>query len=152
MATLLTLSAAARAAGLPAETIRYYERVGVLPPAPRLANGYRGYPPEHLDSIRLARGLRDLGIPPATIGVLVRLLHDGSCPDVRSALSEAVAGALARLEARRRELDHLERRLAMLRSALGRVDPAGAIAPCPCFEAVTAAAGDAEAPCREECP
>ena len=58
----MNIQKAAEASGLTADTIRFYEREGVVPPAPRRENGYREYTSEHVAVLRLARGLRDLPV------------------------------------------------------------------------------------------
>lgn len=50
-----------RLSGCNAETILYYERIGILPPPPRAANGYRVYGTGHLDRLTFVRKARDLG-------------------------------------------------------------------------------------------
>ena len=64
MATLLSIKGVAAAPGLAADTIRYYERVGVLPKVARSTNSYLGYPAEHVETLHFARRLRELGLPP----------------------------------------------------------------------------------------
>ncbi|HWQ28729.1 MAG TPA: MerR family DNA-binding transcriptional regulator, partial [Dehalococcoidia bacterium] len=56
----MRIGEAARASGLSIDTIRFYERTGTLPAPPRGANGYRRYTPEHVETLRLAAGLRAL--------------------------------------------------------------------------------------------
>ncbi|WP_372013588.1 heavy metal-responsive transcriptional regulator [Pseudoxanthomonas sp. 10H] len=51
----------ARQAGVPIDTIRYYEREQVLPPAPRGANGYRQYAAEDARRLRFVRRAKELG-------------------------------------------------------------------------------------------
>ena len=51
MTSLLTIGQAAAASGLSPDTIRFYEREGVLPRVPRGTNSYRGYPPEHVETL-----------------------------------------------------------------------------------------------------
>ena len=73
METALTIRDAATVSGLSAETIRYYERVGVLPTVPRAVNGYRLYTAAYVETLRFARGLRELGIPLTSVASLVEL-------------------------------------------------------------------------------
>jgi DNA-binding transcriptional MerR regulator len=46
--------------GVSTKTIRYYEEIGVLPPAKRLPNGYRIYDESDLERLRLVNGARQL--------------------------------------------------------------------------------------------
>jgi DNA-binding transcriptional MerR regulator len=48
-------------AGVTVDTVRFYERVGVLPPAARTESGYRDYEPATVERIRLTRELQGLG-------------------------------------------------------------------------------------------
>ncbi len=59
----MNIQEAAHRSGLSADTIRFYERKGVLPRPPRGANGYRQYTEEHVATLEFARGLRDLNLP-----------------------------------------------------------------------------------------
>jgi DNA-binding transcriptional MerR regulator len=51
----------ARQAGVSVDTVRFYERVGVLPPPARRPSGYREYQPGAIDRIRLTRELQAIG-------------------------------------------------------------------------------------------
>jgi DNA-binding transcriptional MerR regulator len=48
-------------AGVSVDTVRFYERVGVLPAPDRTASGYRDYRPETVERIRLTRALQAVG-------------------------------------------------------------------------------------------
>ena len=58
----LTIGEVARAAGVAKSAIRYYESVGILPPAPR-KNGIRRYAPEIVDRLKVIRFCRTAGMP-----------------------------------------------------------------------------------------
>lgn len=58
----LTIGALARAAGVGIETIRFYERRGLLLEPPRTAAGYRQYSAEAVDRLRFIRRAQGLGI------------------------------------------------------------------------------------------
>lgn len=140
MDTFLTVSEAARASGLPGETIRYYERMGVLPAVPRSPNGYRAYSPAHVETLRFARSLRDLGVSPAAMASLVTLFHDGTCADMQGALAATIGEVLKRVDGRRAELGRTAARLRELREAVRNVaggdEPSGGLQPCDCVAAV----------------
>ena len=57
----LSIGDLARATGSKVETIRYYERIGLLPAPARTAGGQRAYAPEHLRRLAFVRRARDLG-------------------------------------------------------------------------------------------
>jgi DNA-binding transcriptional MerR regulator len=111
MSKLLTISQVAEASGLSADTIRYYERVGVLPRVQRGGNAYRGYCAEHVETLRFARRLRELGLAPAAMSDLIRLFHDGTCGQMRNALLASVEQTLAKIREQRVELERVEAQL-----------------------------------------
>lgn len=92
----------ADASGVSVDTVRYYERRGVLPSPERTASGYRTYTPATVERIRMARRLQELGL---TLDEVVDALHatdrgDATCSSQRWRL-EAV---MARIDARIAEL------------------------------------------------
>lgn len=137
---VLTISQAAAACGLSPDTIRYYEREGVLPPVPRGANAYRGYPADHVETLRFARRLRELGLPPAMMADLVRLFHDGTCEQMRDALLANCTSALERVRAQRLELERAEAQLASVLAGLRQQPGDGrhisTVTPCPCVSLI----------------
>jgi Cu(I)-responsive transcriptional regulator len=102
----------ARAADTKAETIRYYERIGLLPAPPRTAGNYRDYSAEHVSRLAFTRRARDLGFSIDQIRTLLDLADqkEQSCKAVdaiaREHLTE-VKRKLADLGALRRELESL---------------------------------------------
>lgn len=136
---LLTIRQAAEASGLAPETIRYYERIGVLPRVQRGSNSYRRYPVEHVETLRFARRLRELGLAPAAMADLIRLVHSGTCEEMRDALLERSFAALEQVRAQRLELDRVGAQLGTVLEGL-RAQPADgrglAAQPCPCVTVV----------------
>ena len=57
----------AKATGTKAETIRYYERAGILPAADRTDNNYRDYSQDHLAALTFVRRARELGFSMAQV-------------------------------------------------------------------------------------
>jgi DNA-binding transcriptional MerR regulator len=57
-----TISAQAAALGLSADTLRYYERLGLMPPSPRTAAGYRLYGEEAADRLSFISGAKRMGL------------------------------------------------------------------------------------------
>ena len=108
----LTISKAARNAGVGVETIRFYERKGLIkqPPKP-LDGGYRIYPVETVAHIRFIRQAQEIGFSLREIEELLSLRADPSadCSDVRER-------AAAKLE----EVDRKMERLGRIRAALDR--------------------------------
>lgn len=79
----LTIGRLARAAGVNVETVRYYQRVGLVTEPPKPVAGYRHYPPATVDRIRFIKRAQKLGFSLAEISELLEL-GDGHCADVRS--------------------------------------------------------------------
>lgn len=107
----------ARATGISADALRYYERRGLLPPPARLANGYRLYPPEALERVRVIQGALAIGFSVDELGRILRARSRGSppCRDVR----ELAAAKLTELE---RGLEEMTRFRDALRETLRRWD------------------------------
>ena len=72
----LTIGAVARRAGVPIDTIRYYEREGLLPEPVRRASGYRSYGESAVAQLRFIRRAKDLGFTLEEIRGLLTLSHD----------------------------------------------------------------------------
>jgi Cu(I)-responsive transcriptional regulator len=80
----LSIGELARATGTKVETIRYYERIGVLPPPARTGGNYRAYRRHHLERLSFIRRGRDLGFSLSEVRQLLRLSdqRDQSCAEV----------------------------------------------------------------------
>ena len=105
----------AAATGVDAETIRFYEKEGLLPQPARLANGYRNYAPAHLERLSFVRHCRALDIPLADVRSLLGALDapQEACADVNNLIDDQ----LSRLRARLISMMALEKQLLQLRSA-----------------------------------
>ena len=108
----MKISEAAAASGCHLETIRYYERIGLLPSPERTASGYRAYTAGDIDRLRfIARG-RDLGLSLEEIRSLLQL-SDGeqrlSCSDVDRVARAHLADIHARMADLQRMAGELER-------------------------------------------
>ena len=137
----MKIQEAAHAVGLTPDTIRFYERSGVLPAPPREANGYRSYTAEHLHTLRLARGLREFRLPLDEIGAIIAVAHDGRCGDVRTTLLTALDGAVQEIDTQIESLRQTRGRLTRVRGGLRRVDGADeqipGMTPCDCVRSVS---------------
>jgi DNA-binding transcriptional MerR regulator len=111
----LKIGAVARASGVSVDTVRFYERVGVLAAPERTESGYRVYGPSTIERIRLTRELQAIGF---TLTDVVDALaaHDAggaSCESERWRLD----AVLARVDAKLAELTALRGRIVAAREA-----------------------------------
>ncbi|CAN4279286.1 MAG: helix-turn-helix domain-containing protein [Propionivibrio sp.] len=107
----MKISQAAEASGCHLETIRYYEKIGLLPHPTRTDSGYRAYTSADIERLRfIARG-RDLGFSLEEIRSLLQLASDErlSCDDVDRLARTHLTDIRARQEDLRRMADELER-------------------------------------------
>jgi len=99
----------ARLAGVSTDTLRYYERRGLLPSAPRAVSGYRLFPREALLRVRMIRGALSIGFSVKELAAILGERDRGGAPchRVRTMAAEklaAVENQLLELQASRREL------------------------------------------------
>jgi MerR family mercuric resistance operon transcriptional regulator len=122
-----------RRTGCNIETIRYYERIGLLPAPARSAGRYRVYETGDVRRLTFIRRARELGFTLDAVRALLGLSDDGSaaCPEVR----ELAANHLAEVRARIADLQAMERVLA---DAVRRC-AAGELPGCPIIDALSAA-------------
>jgi MerR family mercuric resistance operon transcriptional regulator len=116
------------------ETIRYYERIEMLPPPPRTTSGRRVYGPAETRTLAFIRRARELGFTLGEIRALLALSGEGgseSCAEVR----ELAAAHLAEIRGKIADLKAMERVLA---DAVERCD-AGEAPGCPVLDALSAA-------------
>jgi len=132
----LTIGAAAKATGVAAKTIRYYEQVGVLPPPRRTTSGYRQYGDEAIRHLVFVRRARALGLPLHRMKSLIAALTGGAPGALRPRLLDLVRAHLSTVRRQIGELQLLQRQLEeVLRR---RVDPPRERAEgCRCLDGVT---------------
>src|SRR5918993_2974310 len=108
----LTVSVVADRVGLSPDAVRYYERLGLLPPPARSAGGYRLYDEAAVERLRFVKGAQRVGLRLREIGELLEVVDRGQCPCghtdtlLRERLAE-VDAELARLGALRATLARL---------------------------------------------
>lgn len=110
----MKIGAAAAASGCHIETIRYYERIGLLPHPARSVSGYREYLPEEVDRLRFITRGRELGFSLDEIRSLLTLSDDPtlSCRDVDQLARHHLADVRQRVRELRRIARELERTIA----------------------------------------
>lgn len=80
---LLTIGRLAEQAGVNLQTIRYYQRRGLIEQPPRPLEGYRSYEPATVDRVRFIKQAQRLGFTLKEIGELLDM-GDGHCEDVQA--------------------------------------------------------------------
>lgn len=128
-----TIGEVARRAHVGIDTVRYYERNQLLPPAPRRASGYREYDADDVRRLNFIRRAKDIGFTLAEIRELLALSTDRE---------HGVHGIKARAEARLAEVDARIRELECVRRGLrelvGACPGEGALEQCPILAALGA--------------
>jgi len=122
----LRIGQVAEQAGVHVETLRYYERRGLLPEPARTPAGYRAYTPDAIRRVRFIRRAQRLGFPLREIAALLRLHADpdGACAEGRRIAQERVA----EIEQRIADLRAMQQALqAVVRTCPG----SGNVAACP---------------------
>lgn len=126
----LTRGALAARTGCNIETVRYYERIGLLPPPPRSTGGHRLYGPDLVKRLGFVRKSRGLGFTIEEIRELLRLVDGGTytCGEVEE-LAHGHVREIRRKIADLRKLEEVFRTMAAQCSG-------GAIPDCPIIDAL----------------
>lgn len=127
----LTIGQVAGLADVGVETVRFYERKGLIEEPPRRVSGYRQYPPEAVARIRFIRRAKDLGFSLREIKELLALRLDPqtTCGDVRDRAEEKLVDI-------RERIDVLERMRAALERLTAACSGNGSVGECPILEAM----------------
>ena len=108
----MTIGQVAQAAGVGVETIRFYQRRGLLTRPPRPLTGFRDYPPETVDRIAFIRRAKELGFQLKEIKTLLSL---------RVRAGENCGAVKHRAETKRAEIESKIADLKRMKRALGRL-------------------------------
>lgn len=112
--TGLRIGELAAACGCRAETVRYYEKEGLLSAPARSDGNYRLYGPEQIDRLTFIRHCRSLDM---TLEEVRRLLHFGDAPEESCEEVNALLDThIAQIAARMKQLEELQAQLAGLRA------------------------------------
>ena len=133
----MRIGAAAEQAGVNVQTLRYYERRGLLPRPPRRTSGYREFPDEAVRVVRFVKRAQDLGFTLDEIEELLKLRNDrrrdrGRIRTVARTRVREIEGKIAELQAMKQALSHL----------IHCCENGGTLE-CPIIEALDGAAGAA---------
>ncbi len=127
----LTIGKVACQAGVGVETVRFYERQGLIAEPPRRASGYRQYPPETPSRIRFVRRAKLLGFTLKEIKELLslRASPNSRCTDVR-------LRAEAKFENIQQKIRDLKKMNKALKQLIAACDGLGSATECPILEAL----------------
>ena len=127
----LTIGQVAKMAGVGVETIRFYERKGLIDQPPRRESGYRSYPADVVRRIEFIKRAKELGFSLREIHELLRLRVEpgGTCAEVRKHAMDKIADVEKKIE----DLSRIKKVLEKLAvSCKGR----GPTTECPILEAL----------------
>ena len=128
---ILSIGEVARRAGVGVETVRFYEREGLLEEPPRRASGYRQYSQEAVKRIGFIKRAKTLGFSLKEIGELLLLRVDAqtSCNEVM----QRTEAKIAEVERKLVELQRMRQALLQVHSLCVGQGPTGS---CPMLEAL----------------
>ena len=137
-----SIGSLSRLSGCHIETIRYYERIGLIPEPPRTAGGHRSYALSHERRLVFIRRCRELGFSIEEIRVLLGLVDGGdyTCGEVKSVTDRHLNGVRRKIA----DLKNLERTL----KTIGAACAGGQVPDCPIIDALYPAQSSPLAPDR----
>jgi MerR family copper efflux transcriptional regulator len=135
--------------GVSTDTLRFYERSGLLPRPERRDNAYRDYAENDVEHIRLLIDLRRLEIPLEDAARIAAWCHAGHCGETTAELPVLIQRQRAELAERIEGLRALDGRLASLQQHLGRARRALTVLTdgSPCCDVAHAVIGNIEGVC-----
>lgn len=128
----LTIGKVAEKAGVGVETVRFYERQGLLEEPPRKASGYRQYPEEAVSRLHFIKRAKELGFSLGEIKELFSLGVDPSstCADIKG----RAEAKLDDVQAKIRDLQRMKRALTKL---VSECRGSGPTSECPILESLS---------------
>jgi MerR family transcriptional regulator, copper efflux regulator len=133
----LTIGKVAKAANVGIETLRFYEREGLIAEPPRRRSGYREYPPDTVRRVQFIRRAKELGFSLKEIAELLslRVAPSTTCADVRAVARDKISD----IETKLAELERMKAALERLaRACRGK----GPTSECPILDALDAKEGE----------
>lgn len=127
---MVTIGALSKQTGCHIETVRYYERIGVLFKPPRTEGGHRLYGREHIKRLMFVRRSRELGFSLGEIRTLLKLV-DGkqyTCREVKALMEEHLGDIKKKIS----DLKRLQKTLADISSQC----EGGMVPECPIIDAL----------------
>lgn len=111
----MTIAEVSKQYGVSADTLRYYERVGILPPVPRTKGGFRDYDEESCRWIELMKCMRSAGVQIEALVQYVKLCQQGekTAGERRALLAGQRDQLLARLKEMQQSLERLNDKIAL---------------------------------------
>ena len=133
----LAIGALSRRTGVNIETIRFYERIGILPKPPRTQGGHRVYGRDHLKRLSFVRRSRELGFTLDEVRGLLELVDGGryTCAEVKTITLDHLADIRRKIA----DLRRLERTL----SDMAGKCKGGRVPECPVIDVLFDASGGA---------
>lgn len=130
METGLTIQQVAGLTGLSIDTLRYYERIGLLEPVERASSGHRRYTQHDLDWINLLIRLRDTGMPRAQMVRFAQLRRQGpsTLTERRLMLEQHEQFLEQRMQELEQHMVSLRRKIARLKELEAQPDAASHLA------------------------
>lgn len=127
----LTIGTVAEQSGVSIETIRYYERRGLLPAPPRTASGYRQYTPDAVQRLRFIKRAQELGFSLEEIRELLDLRVHRTSTSACEAVERKTQAKIALVDRKIRQLERMKASLDRLARACRKREPTGQ---CPVLE------------------
>lgn len=121
----------AKLTGCNLETIRYYEKISLIPAPPRGANGYRAYDESHVRRLRFILRARELGFAIDDVHGLLQLVDGGkqTCAEVKARTEKHLADVRAKIA----DLRRIERTLAATAASCSGEE----VPECPILDSLT---------------
>ena len=133
----LTIGRLAKRCDVNIETVRYYERRGLIPPPPRRESGYRQFSEEAVARIRLIKQSQEVGFTLKEISELLALRVDPqtTCADIK----RRTEGKISEVEKKIQALNRMKKALVKLRATCSGLGPTSE---CPILEVLETVSGN----------